>query len=147
MHASAYQYPKYEFATFNTCSIASIVAMDFLWKSCFFRPLEALFPYKTRIKRKRRSSSIYYSMQSHTWHTDLRKGFISCIPACKMFANMTIKHVHEHVTHSVDGFLYSVRYRLYRTRPRNKFPRIKWRHLCYGYGLIFEEMLQVWTQI
>jgi hypothetical protein len=44
---------------FNTSSIASIVAMDFLWKGRFVRPLEALVSIQnTRLKRKCRSSSI-----------------------------------------------------------------------------------------
>jgi hypothetical protein len=44
-----------------------------------------------------------------------------------MLANMTDEHIREHacehVTLSVDGFLYSIRNGLHRTRPRNKFPR------------------------
>jgi hypothetical protein len=57
------------------------------------------------------------------------------------------EHVQEHVTIYVDGFLYSVRNGLQRTRPHNNFSRKKCRHLCYGYGLMFGEMIQVWMQL
>jgi hypothetical protein len=57
---------------------------------------------------------------------------LSCFHTCNMFANMAREHVRELVTLRVEGFLYSVRNGLHRTRPRNK-----WRHLCYGYGLMF----------
>jgi hypothetical protein len=43
---------------------------------------------------------------------------LSCVHTCNMFANMTRKH--ELVTIRVDGFLYSVRNGLHRTRSRNK---------------------------
>jgi hypothetical protein len=49
----------------------------------------------------------------------------SCVHTCNMFANMTRDHVRERATLSVDGFLYSVRNGLHRTRSRNKFSRNK----------------------
>jgi hypothetical protein len=82
-----------------------------------------------------------FDIGSYVIFTIDNDNMLSCVHTCDMFANMTRVHVREHITLSVDGFLYSVRNGLHQTRPRNKFPRNKRRHHCYGYGLMFGEML------
>jgi hypothetical protein len=63
------QSAKYEFSTLKTCSITPIVAMDILWKKAV-RLLAALVSIQNT--RQTQTSFEYYSMQTHTWHSERR---------------------------------------------------------------------------
>jgi hypothetical protein len=99
---SLHMYPMYEFATFNTCSIASSVAINFLWKSRFDRPLKALVSI---LKTNANVVRVAYSMQTRTsnGHCQCQKQMDDHLLACQQFS--TESHIVTRVAIERASFL------------------------------------------